>query len=98
MTPNQTNVATTTPGRDVAPNSAQTTPGQPQHYGIRRFAWGLAIVVAAFTAIIVYYGIHSRVSAESRLQARTEEAAILTVTVALPKIADQTQEIVLPGN
>jgi len=98
MTPNQTNVVTTTPGTDVAPNPAPVAPGQRQQHGIRRLAWGVALFGAAFMAVIIYYGIHSRVSAESRLQAKTEEAAILTVTVALPKIADQTQEIVLPGN
>jgi RND family efflux transporter MFP subunit len=98
MTPNQTNVVTSTPGTDAGPDLAQKSPDQPQRRGIRRLSWGLAVFVTAFVAVIVYYGIHSRVSAESRLQARTEEAAIATVTVAQPKIAAQTQEIVLPGN
>jgi RND family efflux transporter MFP subunit len=65
---------------------------------MRRLSWGFALFVAAFMAVIVYYGIHSRVSAESHLQTRTDEAAIATVTVTRPKVADQTQEIVLPGN
>ncbi len=97
MTPNQTNVVTSTQGTDAEPNLTQTAPDQPQH-GIRRRAWGVAVFVAALMAVIIYYGIHSRVSAESRLQARTEEAAISTVTVTQPKVADQTQEILLPGN
>src|SRR5260370_358640 len=98
MTPNQTNVVTSTKGTDVGPKLAQTAPDQPQQHRMRRSVWGLAIFVAAFMAVIVYYGIHSRVSAESRLQARTEQAAIATVTVTQPKRTDQTQEIVLPGN
>ncbi len=98
MTPNQTNVVTSTQGTDAGPNLAQTAPDQPQQHRMRRRVWGLAIFVAAFMAVIVYYGIHSRVSAESRLQARTEQAAIATVTVTQPKRTDQTQEIVLPGN
>src|SRR5258708_18599781 len=97
MTPNQTNVVTSTQGTDAEPNLTQTAPDQPQH-GIRRRAWGVAVFVAALMAVIIYYGIHSRVSAESRLQARTEEAAISTVTVTQPKVAAQTQEILLPGN
>ena len=98
MTPNQPNLVRSTQKTDAEPNLAQTVPDQPQQHGIRRLAWGLAVFVAAFMAVIIYYGIHSRVSAESRLQARTEEAAIVTVTVTRPKVADQTQEIVLPGN
>jgi RND family efflux transporter MFP subunit len=98
MTSNDTSVATSTQGIDAGPNHAQTALEQPRRHGMRRLAWGRAIFVAAFMAVIIYYGIHSRVSAESRLQAKTEEAAIATVTVTRPKVADQTQEIVLPGN
>jgi len=98
MTPNQTNVATSAQGADAGLNPARPVLHQPQRHGVRRISSGLVVSVTAFMAVIVYYGIHSRVSAESRLRARTEEAAIATVTVARPKVADQTQEIVLPGN
>jgi len=98
MTPKRTSAVRSTRQTDAEPNPAQTAPDQRQQHGIHRRTWGLATFVAAFIAAIVYYGIHARVSAESRLQARTEEAAIATVTVTQPKRTDQSQEIVLPGN
>src|SRR5260370_16122020 len=97
MTPNQTNVVTSTQGTDAGPNLAQTAPDQPQQHGMRRRVWGLAVFVAAFMAVIVYYGIYSRVSAESRFQTKTEQTAISTVTVTQPKQTEQTQENVFPG-
>src|SRR5260370_6756400 len=98
MTPNQTNVVTSTQGTDAGPNLAQTAPDQPQQHRMRRRVWGLAIFVAAFMAGIVYYGIHSPVSAQSRLQTRTEQASIATVTVTHPQRTAQTPENVFPPN
>src|SRR5260370_18769861 len=97
MTPNQTNVVTSTQGTDAGPNLAQTAPDQPQQHRMRRRVWGLAIFVAAFMAVIVYYGIHSRVPAESRLQTRTEQPSVAPVTVPPPKRTDQSPAIVVAG-
>jgi len=60
----------------------------------------LLFAAAATPALIVllYSGIHSRVTAESRLKQRTEEAAIPTVAVVSPQEGAPLQEIVLPGN
>jgi RND family efflux transporter MFP subunit len=49
-------------------------------------------------AVIIYYGIHSRVSAESSLQLAADRASIPTVSVMYPQLAARSQEIVLPGN
>lgn len=65
---------------------------------IRHRASRLLLVVAvAALALLLYSGIHSRVTAESRLKQRTEDAAIPTVAVVFPKEGAPTQEIVLPG-
>ena len=65
---------------------------------VRRITSLLLLVVAvAALALLLYSGIYSRVTAESRLKQRTEDAAIPTVEVVFPKEGAPTQEIVLPG-
>jgi RND family efflux transporter MFP subunit len=63
----------------------------------RRTATLLLAVALAAVALLVYAGIHSRVTAESRLQQSTEATAIPTVAVVFPKEAAPTDEVVLPG-
>jgi RND family efflux transporter MFP subunit len=55
---------------------------------------GAAIVLG----VVVYSGIHSRVTAQENLKVATDQAAILTVNVEHPKLDAPTLEIVLPGN
>ena len=74
-------------------NAPQATRGFP----LGGTALLLAAIAFAVIVLVLYSGIHSRVAAESRLKQRTEEAAIPTVTVVLPKEGAPTQEIVLPG-
>ncbi len=80
----------------------ETIPSQNPSQAARGFPRGgtallLAAVACAVLVLVLYSGIHSRVSAESRLKQRTEEAAIPTVAVVFPKGGAPTQEIVLPG-
>jgi RND family efflux transporter MFP subunit len=80
----------------------ETIPSQNPPQAARGFARGgtallLAAVACAVLVLVLYSGIQSRVSAESRLKQRTEEAAIPTVAVVFPKEGAPTQEIVLPG-
>jgi RND family efflux transporter MFP subunit len=91
---------TTAPERiTIAPEPTQQAPdvGRPELVVHRRT--GLVISAAALIVLILllYFGIHSRVAAESRLKQRTQEAAIPTVAVTIPKEGAPTQEIVLPG-
>jgi RND family efflux transporter MFP subunit len=58
----------------------------------------LLLAAVAIFALVLYFGIHSRVVAESRLKQRTEEASIPTVNVIFPREGAPTQEIILPGN
>lgn len=55
-------------------------------------------VTALVIAIVVVFGIHSRVAAETRLQEATLQAAIPIVNVVHPRVGDRAQELVLPGN
>lgn len=66
-----------------------------------KFPRGGLIVLGASAlviAIVVFFGIHSRVAAETRLQQATLQAAIPIVNVAHPRPGDRAQELVLPGN
>jgi RND family efflux transporter MFP subunit len=53
---------------------------------------------ALVVAIVVVFGIHSRVAAETRLQQATFRAAVPSVNVIHPQLGDRAQELVLPGN
>jgi len=64
----------------------------------RRTAIFFAAAALALLALVIYSGIHSRAVAETRLEQRTEQAAIPTVDVISPQEGAPTQEVVLPGN
>src|ERR1700728_114227 len=85
-----TKVAETSPG-DIS----ETKPPQakPPRGGL--VVLGAAVLVLV---IVVVFGIHSRVAAETRLQQATSQAAIPSVNVAHPQSGDRAQELVLPGN
>jgi RND family efflux transporter MFP subunit len=66
-----------------------------------KFPRGGLIVLGAtalVVAIVVVFGIHSRVAAETRLQQATFRAAVPSVNVMHPQLGDRAQELVLPGN
>jgi RND family efflux transporter MFP subunit len=66
-----------------------------------KFRRGGLIVLGAMAlviAIVVVFGIHARVAAETRLQQATLQAAIPIVNVVHPRAGDRAQELVLPGN
>jgi multidrug efflux pump subunit AcrA (membrane-fusion protein) len=102
MTPNEKNV-TIAPAPETTPETIQRqTPATPTN-GFTpaprrsRGALWFAVVAFALVAAIVYSGIHSRSTTESRLKQRTEEAAVPIVSVVFPKEDPPTDEIVLPG-
>jgi RND family efflux transporter MFP subunit len=101
MTLSEENV-TTTPQPEM---TEALQPVQPSPDGFnpgpgprRQSAILLAAAAFAALALMIFFGIHSRVAAESRLKQRTEEAAVPTVAVVFPQEGAPTQEIVLPGN
>lgn len=62
---------------------------------------GLLLVVLLLAVALAYFivtGLHSRVSAETALNTRTEVASVSTVSVVHPVSVGGAQEVVLPGN
>jgi RND family efflux transporter MFP subunit len=100
MTSSEENVTTTPEPEMIEVQTTQPNPDgvHPRLGTRRRTATLVGAAALAALAFLIYSGIHSRASAEARLKQRTEEAAIPTVTVVLPREGAPTQEIVLPGN
>ena len=63
---------------------------------MKRFSLPVAGVLTL--AAVIYYGIHSRAAAASRLTAATEAAAVTVVDVTHPKPDAPAAELILPGN
>jgi RND family efflux transporter MFP subunit len=63
---------------------------------------GLIVLLAAAAVFVlasqIYFGIRTRVEAETKLQKTTERSAILAVDVTHPDNGAPTQEVVLPGS
>jgi RND family efflux transporter MFP subunit len=80
---------------DTKPTSTPSRTG-------RRLRHGLTVVLAAAAVFVlasqIYFGIRTRVEAESKLQQTTEQSAVLAVDVTHPLSAAPTQEVVLPGS
>jgi multidrug efflux pump subunit AcrA (membrane-fusion protein) len=53
---------------------------------------------AGVLVAVVFFGIHSRMTAETRLAEATDQAAIPTVSLVHPRPATGARELVLPGN
>jgi RND family efflux transporter MFP subunit len=96
MTPNETNVTTEKPATE--PKLIQAPAGQGDRRGRRRVVVGTAVFVVCVIAVVIIYGIRSRLSAETALQLTTDRDSVLSVIVTHPQPAPHTQEIVYPGN
>lgn len=98
MTPKETNTTTEQQPTETTMIQAPAPAGQPEPRGWRRVALGIGLFAACLTAVVIIYGIHSRVSAETALQVTTDRNSVLSVTSTHPQPAPHTQEIVYPGN
>src|SRR4051812_8201441 len=58
----------------------------------------IAVVVAVLVAGVLFFGIRSRVDAQASLRTVTQQLAVPSVSVVLPKRTAASDEIVLPGN
>lgn len=65
--------------------------------GSSRTALLLVAGAALALGVSVFFGINSRVEAESNLRLATEQAAVSDVTVVRPKEGSPNEEVVLPG-
>jgi len=100
MTPSEGNVTITPEPETIEVRTMHPSPDgfRSRPRARRRTAILFAAVALAVFALVTYSGIHSRAVAEARLAQRTQEAAIPTVAVVLPREGAPTQEIVLPGS
>jgi RND family efflux transporter MFP subunit len=85
------------------PEAAETRPAAApeQKSSPPRLPRGVLVLLAATAvvlAVVVVFGIHSRVAAEARLERVTDQAAIPSVNVIHPQLGNRAQELVLPGN
>ena len=98
MTLSEGNVSTSPEPETIeSQNKQRTVNGLPQGTGAG-LRTALLLAAVSIFALLLYFGIHSRAAAESRLKQRTEEASIPTVNVIFPSEGAPTQEIILPGN
>ncbi|MGA2391305.1 MAG: efflux RND transporter periplasmic adaptor subunit [Candidatus Sulfotelmatobacter sp.] len=79
-------------------STAEVSETKPPQAKFSRSGLLALIAVAVVVAIVVVFGILSRLAAETRLQQSTDQAAIPSVNVVHPKPGDRAQELVLPGN
>jgi RND family efflux transporter MFP subunit len=72
----------------------------PDHPGLfaRRRGLIIALLVGAFAAGVLIFGIRSRVDAEGNLRTVTQQMAVPSVSTVLPKRTASADEVVLPGN
>jgi RND family efflux transporter MFP subunit len=102
MTPNEKNVAIAPAPETIPETIERQTPASPTNGFApaprsRRGTLLFAAVVLALVGAVIYFGIHSRSTAEAWLKRQTDAAAIPIVAVVFPKEDPPTDEIVLPG-
>src|SRR6267154_897491 len=65
---------------------------------LKRRGLVIALVVAALAVAVLIVGIRSRVKAEASLRSVTQQMAVPSVSVVLPKPTASAEEVILPGN
>jgi RND family efflux transporter MFP subunit len=96
LAPNVESPATESPNPAAAVAAAQPAAAPPPP--TPRIPWWIPASAVAVVALVIFFGIRSRVNAEARVTQATHEAAIPVVTVAHPVADAPLQEIALPGN
>src|ERR1700691_3193228 len=82
----------------IPTHTTKATEPMPPQKKLPKSALVVLGAMALVIAIVIVFGIYSRVAAENRLQQATLQAAIPSVNVAHPQPGDRDQELVLPGN
>ena len=88
--------ATDSPNPAAAVAAAQPAAAPPP--SAPRIPWWIPASAVAVVALVIFFGIRSRVNAEAKVTQATHEAAIPTVNVVHPVADAPSQEIALPGN
>ena len=96
MTEKGTTIVETANRRIVADEEGHTPElGHPR--SVRKLLLSALASMALALTIVIFWGIRSRVQAETQLQITTDQAAIPSVDVVHPQEGAPTEEIVLPG-
>ena len=74
------------------------TPSSEAAQGVRARHWRVAAILAVAVIGVLFFGIRSRLKAETNLAKVTAQLALPSVSVVAPKQTAPAQEIVLPGN
>src|SRR3984885_11707686 len=75
-----------------------TENGRPPKARSSQNGWVMPVIVGIVVFAVLFFGIRSRVSAETTLRTVTAQMAAPSVSVVQPKLAAPAQEIILPGN
>src|SRR3984957_10884471 len=78
---------------DPSPENSRPPKARPSQHG-----WVMPVIVAIVVLAVLFFGIRSRLNAETALRTVTAQMAVPSVSVVLPKPAAPAQEIILPGN
>lgn len=60
--------------------------------------WLAPLIILAVVAVTLISGIRSRINAEGKLRTVTQQLAVPSVSVVLPRSTAPSQEVILPGN
>src|ERR1700733_2652117 len=72
--------------------------GRPPKDRSSQNGWVMPVIVVIAVFAALFFGIRSRLNAETALRTVTAQMAVPSVSVVLPKPAAPAQEIILPGN
>lgn len=98
MKSDKTNVIASGTTEEVGGMSPAPIAAKPREHSLPRGVLVLLAATLVVLAVVVVFGIHSRLAAETRLEGVTDQTAIPSVSVAHPQPEDRAQELVLPGN
>src|SRR5882724_11890899 len=94
LAPNVETPETESPNPAAAVAAAQPAAAPPP--SAPSIPWWIPVSAVAVVALVIFFGIRSRVNAEAKVTQATHEAAIPVVTVAQPAADAPLQEIALP--
>src|SRR5579862_7750041 len=97
LAPDVESPATESPN-PAAPAVAAAQPAAAPPPPAPRIPWWIPASAVAVVALVICFGIRSRVNAEAKVTQATREAAIPVVNIAHPAADAPLQEIALPGN
>jgi RND family efflux transporter MFP subunit len=78
--------------------TVELAPPEVSGPALGRRRWVLPLAIGLIAAAVLIFGIRSRIKAEGKLRDVTQQLAVPSVSVVLPKPTAAADEVVLPGN